>query len=568
MRSKFLYFILILFSSYITVSGSPLSNKWMLQSVLITNNDDTICYNCFEISSEVDSLVLHKDKTFRYQIIDANKYAIGTWKYLDSRLYLSYFEPHDTLRDYHVTLTDTSLLLLESNQGVKKQFFYSPYEVKYDIQKSEGFTFTSLFRGFLGIVLLLLISVLLSRNRKAINWSMVIKGLLLQFIIAILILKVPFIHSIFEFLSAVFVTILDFTAEGSRFLFGSFMNTDSYGYIFAFQVLPTIIFFSAITSLLFYYGILQRIVYFFARIMKSTLNLSGSESLAAAGNIFLGQTESPLLVKPYIEKMTMSELLCLMSGGLATIAGGVLAAYIGFLGGDDYAQRMFFAQHLLMASVMSAPAAIVAAKILLPETEKFQEDMEISQERLGKNALESISIGTIQGLKLAVNVGAMLLVFIALVAMINYFFDDFIGERTGLNHWIESVTNGRYDGFSLQFILGYVFAPISWIIGVAKEDIFLVAQLLGEKTILNEFYAYTSLGSMRESGLLVNEKSIIIATYVLCGFANLSSIGIQIGGIGSLAPNRRGDLSRLGILSLIAGTIACLFTGVIVGMIL
>ena len=346
------------------------------------------------------------------------------------------------------------------------------------------------------------------------------------------------------------------------------MNTDSYGYIFAFQVLPTIIFFSAITSLLFYYGILQKIVYFFARIMKNTLNLSGAESLAAAGNIFLGQTESPLLVKPYIEKMTMSELLCLMSGGMATIAGGVLAAYIGFLGGDDYDQKMFFAQHLLMASVMSAPAAIVAAKMLLPETDKVQEEMKISKETLGKNALESISIGTIQGLKLAVNVGAMLLVFIALVAMVNYFFDDFIGERTGLNDWILSVTEGRYDGFSLQFILGYVFAPISWIIGVPKEDMFLVAQLLGEKTILNEFYAYTSLGSMRESGLLVNEKSIIIATYVLCGFANLSSIGIQIGGIGSLAPKRRGDLSKLGILSLIAGTIACLYTGVIVGMIL
>ena len=302
--------------------------------------------------------------------------------------------------------------------------------------------------------------------------------------------------------------------------------------------------------------------------MKKLMNLSGSESLAAAGNIFLGQTESPLLIKPYIEKMTMSELLCLMAGGMATIAGGVLAAYIGFLGGSDPAQQLFFAKHLLAASVMSAPAAVVAAKILLPETEQVNKDMSISKEQIGTNALEAISIGTTQGIKLAVNVGAMLLVFIAFIAMANYFLKDFLGDFTGLNSFIYSLTNGQYNGLTLEFILGYTLAPLSWLMGVCKQDIVLVGQLLGEKTILNEFVAYVSLGELKTSGKFFQEKSVIIATYILCGFANFSSIGIQIGGIGALAPKRTKDLSKLGILALIAGTLASLFTAVIVGMIL
>ena len=302
--------------------------------------------------------------------------------------------------------------------------------------------------------------------------------------------------------------------------------------------------------------------------MKKTLKLSGSESLAAAGNIFLGQTESPLLIKPYIEKMTLSELLCLMSGGMATIAGGVLAAYIGFLGGNDPEAQIFFAKHLLAASVMSAPAAVVAAKILLPETEEINKDMKINDEQLGNNALEAISIGTSQGIKLAINVGAMLLVFIAFITMTNYFLKDFIGEYSHINNWIASLTNGKYDGLTLQFILGYTLAPLTWLMGVCSQDIILVGQLLGEKTILNEFVAYVSLGDLKEKGSFFEEKSIIIATYILCGFANFSSIGIQIGGIGALAPKRTKDLSKLGILSLIAGTLACLFTAVIVGMVL
>ncbi len=557
-------FVLSIYGQVIANEVS-LNSKWFLTSASFISNNDT---SSIITSSETDSLILKENGVFNYNIKSKDLYAVGEWKAIDGLIYLSYFLPKDTIRSYTYKITDTSLVLLEKNLNQTNIFTYKINKKEYSITHSEGFTFSSFFRGIIGIITLLLIAFLFSKNRKAINWSLVGKGLLLQFILALLILKVPFVHASFKYVSSVFVVILDFTSEGSKFLFGSFMNVDSFGYIFAFQVLPTIVFFSAITSLLFYYGILQKIVYFFARIMKKTLTLSGSESLSAAGNIFLGQTESPLLIKPYIEKMTMSELLCLMAGGMATIAGGVFAAYIGFLGGDDPEQRVFFAQHLLMASVMSAPAAIVAAKILLPETEEFNEKMEISDEKLGGNALEAISIGTTQGLRLAINVGAMLLVFVALVAMINYFLEDFIGTKTGLNDWVSEITNSRYKSFSLEFILGHIFAPISWLIGVAKEDIFLVGQLLGEKTILNEFYAYESLRKMRELGSLVNEKSLIISTYVLCGFANLSSIGIQIGGIGSLAPSRRGDLSRLGILALIAGTLACLFTGVIVGMLI
>jgi len=438
-----------------------------------------------------------------------------------------------------------------------------------EVIQTTGFSFESLLRGILGIFSLLLIAFAFSRNRKGIDWKLVAKGLGIQIVFAVLILKVPFVQSGFEWVSSIFVVILGFTREGSLFLFGDLVeNIDSFGFIFAFQVLPTILFFSALTSLFFYYGILQKVVYGFALFMKKTLNLSGSESLAAAGNIFLGQTESPLLIKPYIDKMTMSELLCLMAGGMATIAGGVLAAYIGFLGGSDPVQQLFFAKHLLAASVMSAPAAVVAAKILLPETEKVNEDMSISKEQIGTNALEAISIGTTQGLKLAVNVGAMLLVFIAFIAMANYFLKDFIGDFTGINTWVSSITNGQYDGLTLQFILGYTLAPLTWLMGVCREDMVLVGQLLGEKTILNEFVAYVSLGDLKANGKFFEEKSIIIATYILCGFANFASIGIQIGGIGALAPKRTKDLSKLGILALIAGTLASLYTAVIVGMIL
>lgn len=435
-----------------------------------------------------------------------------------------------------------------------------------EIIQTSGFSIESLLRGMLGIASLLLIAFSFSRNRKGIDWILVWKGLGIQLVFALLILKAPFVSTGFEFAGKIFAKIISFTQDGSMFLFSSFETgiIESPLMNFVVMILPTVIFFSALTSLFYYWGILPRIVYGFAWLMKKIMRLSGPESVAAAGNIFLGQTESPLLVKPYLNKMTMSEMLCLMSGGMATIAGGVLAAYIGFLGGDDPVQQIMFAKHLLAASVMSAPAAIVAAKILLPEKEEFETKLEVSKSDMGTNALEAISKGTTDGLRLAVNVGAMLLVFIGLMSMANFILLK-VGDWTTLNSYIANHT--QYDNLSFNMILGYIGAPIAWLMGVCKEDMFLVGQLLGEKTVLNEFVGYVSLGEMKNAGEFVEQKSIIIATYLLCGFANFASIGIQIGGIGALVPKRTKDLSKLGILALIAGTLASLFTAVIVGMI-
>lgn len=553
-----LLYILILSSLNLSVFAQNIDGNWRFKN--ISNVNDTLPLRTIV---EGDYMKINDDSTFQYELSAIDLRASGDWRVENNILQLKYNLPTDTIREYQIRFDENQLVLTENN-------------IEYSFVKSvdkkatnSGFDFKSILRGLLGIIILIGIAFILSRNRQKIDWNIVWKGLLIQIIFAVAILKVPFVQNIFDGLSAVFVTVLAFTREGSLFLFGGLIdNIDSFGYIFAFQVLPTIIFFSALTSVLFYYGILQKIVYFFAVLMKKTLKLSGAESLSAIGNIFLGQTESPLLIKPYIKSMTLSELLCLMSGGMATIAGGVLAAYIGFLGGSDPIQQLYFAKHLLAASVMSAPAAVVAAKILLPETEDVNQDMTISDEQLGSNVLEAISIGTTQGVKLAVNVGAMLLVFIAFIAMINYFLNQFVGDLTGINQWVERFTDGQYTNLSLEFLLGYIFAPISWVLGVCKEDIILVGQLLGEKTILNEFVAYVSLGELKSSGQFFEEKSIIIATYVLCGFANFASIGIQIGGIGVLAPSRIKDLSKLGILALIAGTFACLFTAVIVGMIL
>ncbi len=424
----------------------------------------------------------------------------------------------------------------------------------------------AIFRGLLGLALLVGLAWLASQNRKSINWSLVAKGIAMQIILALLVLKVDAVALAFEFMSRGFVKVISFTQFGSDFLFKSFATNKMEDAVisFAFNVLPTIVFFSALSSILYYLGVLQKLVYAFAWLMKRLMKLSGAESLAAAGNIFLGQTESPLLVRPYLNRMTRSEMLCLMSGGMATIAGGVLAAYINFLGGDNPAEQILFAKHLLTASVMSAPAAVVAAKILVPETEQFDQSMKVSNDEIGSNFLEAISNGTTDGLKLAINVGAMLLVFTALIYLGNYILRDWIGGPSGLNSLITEHTN--YDGLTFQFIIGYAFAPIAFLMGVASDDIVLVGQLLGEKTILNEFYAYVTMGEMKNTNAFVHEKSIIMSTYILCGFANFASIGIQIGGIGALAPTRKGLLSELGLYALLGGTIACLFTASIVGM--
>jgi len=434
------------------------------------------------------------------------------------------------------------------------------------------FSFITLLRGLLGMAVLVVLAWLFSTNRKAVDWVVVGKGLAIQLILALSILYIPFVADIFDFVGKIFVKILDFTKAGSDFLFGPMMNIDSIGYIFAFQILPTIIFFSALTSVLFYFGVIQVVVKGLAWLMVKAMRLSGTESLSVAGNIFLGQTESPLMIKAYLPKMNDSEMLLVMIGGMATVAGGVLAAYIGFLGGDDPIQRILFAKHLLTASVMAAPGAIVMSKILIPQTGKVDKKTEVSNEKIGDNVLDAMSNGTIEGLKLAANVGAMLLVFFAFIAMVNYIFTK-VGAMTELNPAITSITDGQYSSLSLQFILGYLFAPLMWVIGVAKEDVTLMGQLLGEKLIASEFVGYTSLAELKAigskaHGSFTEYKSIIMATYMLCGFANFASIGIQIGGIGGLAPNKRSFLSKNGFRALLGGTLASLLSATIVGMLM
>jgi len=443
---------------------------------------------------------------------------------------------------------------------------------------SEGFTFNSLWRGVLGMIVLIFIAYIFSSNKKAIKWKTVAIGLSAQLLIAFGVLKIPFIQAMFEFLGNIFIEILNYTRAGSEFLFGGLMDMNSYGFIFVFQILPTIIFFSALTSLLFYLGIIQKIVQGLAWVMTKGLNISGAESLSVAGNIFLGQTEAPLMIKAYLEKMNKSEMLLVMIGGMATVAGGVLAAYIGFLGNGDPEQEAIFAKHLLAASVMAAPGAIVISKILYPQTEAINTDVNVSQDKIGSNILDAIANGTSEGLKLAANVAAMLLVFVALIAMLNGILsgiasfdgiESFNWHFTSLNEVLKS--NTPYDSLSIEFILGSVFAPLMWLIGVAKEDMMLMGQLLGIKLAASEFVGYIQLAELKNMANSIHlsyEKSILMATYMLCGFANFASIGIQIGGIGSLAPGQRKTLSEFGMKALLGGSIASLLSATIAGMML
>lgn len=436
-----------------------------------------------------------------------------------------------------------------------------------EVTTAASFDFWGVLRGLVGMAVLIGIAWLFSLNRKAISWKVVGIGLAIQVLLAICVLYVPFVQSIFEFFGKLFTLVLDFTKVGTEFLLGDFLDTSKFGFIFAFQILPTIIFFSALTSVLFYLGVIQKIVWALAWLMTKALKLSGAESLSVAGNIFLGQTEAPLMIKAYLPKMNASEMFLVMVGGMATVAGGVLAAYISFLGGDDPVQRLMFAKHLLTASVMAAPGAIVIAKVLVPQTEEIQTEIKITMDKIGSNILDAMSNGTTEGLKLAANVGAMLLVFFAFIALVNYGFDK-VGEWTNLNGLIAEWTNGQYEHFNLEFILGYSLAPLMWLIGVPSQDIALVGQLLGEKIIASEFVGYTSLAEFKSTGMLSNSKSVIMATYMLCGFANFASIGIQIGGIGGLAPNKREFLSKFGFRALLAGTLASLMSATIVGMIM
>lgn len=448
-------------------------------------------------------------------------------------------------------------------------------------------TFVHIGRGLLGILAFLALAVLFSTNRKRIPWGVVASGMALQLGLALLILKVDFVRRIFDAIGTFFVKLLSFTNEGSALVFGWLFHVptgdkgvivnavagngaaaafNTFPPVFAVSILPTIIFFAALTSLLYRLGVLQIIVWVFAWVMSKTLKLSGAETLSASSNIFVGQTEAPLVIKPYLAKMTRSELLAVMVGGMSTIAGGVMAVYITLLGGDDPVEQVRWATHLLTASVLSAPAALITAKILLPQEEKVDSSIQMTGEKPGANLLDAICLGTTDGIKLAVNVGGMLIVFTALVAMVNWMMANWIGDWTGLNVWIASVTEGRYSTLSLQFLFGMVGAPLAWLMGVEPGNLLVAGQLLGEKTVLNEFYAYFSMSKLQASGTLTDDRTRIILTYALCGFSNIVSIGIQIGGIGALAPERRSDLAKLGWRALLGGSIACFLTACVAAM--
>ena len=432
----------------------------------------------------------------------------------------------------------------------------------------DGISLSSIARGLLGISAIVVLAYLLSNNKKNIDWKTIGIGLLSQIIIAVGVIKVDAVKIFFEKIGEAFLAIVVFTNEGTKVLFGELANSDKYGAIFAFQILPVIIFFSALTSVLYYYGIIQKVVKAMAWLLTKLLNISGQESLAVVGNIFLGQTEAPLLVKGYLNKMNRSEYFLLMTGGMATVAGSVLAAYIGFLGGDDPVQRVEVAKNLIIASVMAAPGAIVISKLIYPQVETINKDFKVNEEITGDNLLTAITNGTRDGIKMAVNVGAMLLVFLALIALVNGIL--FQGaDLFGINDWIQN--NTVYDSLSLELILGYIFAPLMWLIGIAKEDITLMGQLLGVKLAASEFVAYIELASLKDISSVIHltyQKSVIMATIMLCGFANFASIGIQVAGIGILAPKKYKLLTELGLKAMIAGTLVSLLSATMVGMIL
>ena len=565
MNKTWFCLILVLFSVTSTFS-QDISKTWTLdQDQQEAAQENFINGNTLNLDEGIFSIIKTDDTLARGNYIFQNKLLV-----------LFYNTPKDSIVNYRVsTLTDSSLAINHANKEFhfKDTSFNDPKEVipapmVKEMIPSAGLSVSSIARGALGMLTLLIIAFLFSNNRKAINWKTIGIGLGAQLLLAIGVLKITFIQNIFEFVGNIFVLILDFTAAGSEFLLGGMMDVDSFGFIFLFQVLPTIIFFSALTSVLFYLGVIQIVVKGMAMILTRLLGISGAESLSVAGNIFLGQTEAPLMIKAYLERMNRSEILLVMIGGMATVAGGVLAAYIGFLGGDDPELRLQFAKHLLAASVMAAPGAIVVSKILYPQQNKINTNVDVSSDKIGSNILDAIANGTTEGLKLAANVAAMLLPFIAFIAWINYIL-NWTGSWTGINAFLAE--NTPYAGFSLEAILGTIFAPLMWLIGVAKEDMMLMGQLLGIKRSASEFVGYVQLADLKNTAnalSLTYEKSVIMATYMLCGFANFASIGIQIGGIGSLAPGQRKTLSEFGMKALIGGTIASLLSATIAGMII
>lgn len=498
----------------------------------------------------------HKNHSFSNTDTSFCPIVKGKWSIENGKLFISgRTDSSEQTLSYPIQFqSKNKIVLLKGNQ----RFAYHDAGSSVDA----GMSWSSIFRGILGMIALFLVAFLFSRNRKGINWSLVLKGTALQVILAVLILKVPFVTGLFEWLSKAFTKLINFSHDGANFLFRSLGDANIHPMLmtFATWILPSIIFFAAISSLLYYLGILQFIVKKLAWVMNKTLGISGAESISAAANIFIGQTEAPLLVKPYLQRMTKSELLCLMVGGMATIAGGVLAAVIGILGEGDAAKELFYAKHLLTASFMSAPAAIVFAKILVPEKEEIDKNLDVPKDKIGANALEAITNGTTDGLKLAANVGAMLIVFISLVAFVNFLLFK-LGDVTSLNDSIAA--GGIYSSLSFESITGYLLSPFAWLMGVEWQDCMYFGQLLGEKTILNEFIAYPHLGGLQDE---LSQKSVIMSTYVLCGFANIASIGIQVGGIGILVPDKKSTLAKFGLIALLGGTLACMSTSVLAGM--
>lgn len=417
--------------------------------------------------------------------------------------------------------------------------------------------------GLFGLAVLIGITWLFSNNKRAVDWKLVITGITLQIAFAALVILVPGGRDVFDALGKGFVKILSFVNEGSGFIFGSLMDTQNYGFIFAFQVLPTIIFFSALMGVMYHLNVMQAIVRVMAWSITKVMRVSGAETTSVCASVFIGQTEAPLTVRPYIARMTQSELLTMMIGGMAHIAGGVLAAYVGMLGGGDPAQQAFYAKHLLAASIMAAPATLVVAKLLIPETGTplTRGTVKMEVEKTSSNIIDAAAAGAGDGLKLALNIGAMLLAFIALIALLNAPL-TWIGDVTGVAAAIGKPTN-------LSTIFGYVLAPIAWVIGTPWADATTVGSLIGQKVVINEFVAYTELSQIvngQIAGVSLSDEGRLIATYALCGFANFSSIAIQIGGIGGLAPERRHDLAKFGLRAVLGGTIATFMTATIAGV--
>ena len=436
------------------------------------------------------------------------------------------------------------------------------------IDQQSGISLESLLRGILGIVTVLAVAYALSYDRKRIDWKLIGGGLIMQVIFALAVLYIPFVGTALEWMGKAFIKLMDFTQAGVGFLLGPYA-TKSNGFIFLIHSLPVVIFFSALVSLFYYWGIIQRVVGAFSWLLRKFMNISGAEGLVTSGNIFMGMTESPVLIKNYLPAMNKSEIFLVMVSGMGTIAGTVMATYIGMLSGGDLVARVLFAKHLISASLMAAPGSIVLAKMLCPQTEvAVDQAATLEKGSSHPTALDALAAGTSTGIRLMVNIAAMLLVFIALVALANYLLEGLLGRYTGLNEWIVSVTDGKAQGLTFQFILGVILAPFMWLIGIPSPDIMLVGSLLGQKTILNEFVAYFQLQEWKDAGLFMYQKSILMSTYILCGFANISSIGILLGGMGVLAPEKRELITRFGFPAMIGGALVSVLSATIIGMML